>query len=138
MRTSRVNMGQMSVGRKRSQRAQRSGADFGEVLRSGGNMLLQGVQAAAGSLGIPGLSGSLAQMTSSSSASSSVSAAPGQSPGSDIDAMAKLQQDRMSSDLELLELQQSLHRQNREVALVSNVMKAKHDTTKNAIANLRA
>ena len=44
----------------------------------------------------------------------------------------------MSEDLKLLALQDQIQRNNRQIAMVSNVMKARHDTAKAAISNLRS
>jgi hypothetical protein len=45
---------------------------------------------------------------------------------------------RMSDELELLTLQSEIQRRNRQIALLSNVLKARHDTAKAAINNLRS
>ena len=46
----------------------------------------------------------------------------------------KMQQ---SFNLQYLQLQQNMQRQNRQFTLVSNIMKVKHDTAKSAINNVR-
>jgi len=46
----------------------------------------------------------------------------------------KMQQ---SFNLQYLQLQQDMQQQNRQFTLVSNIMKVKHDTAKNAINNVR-
>ena len=43
-----------------------------------------------------------------------------------------------SGDLELLALQERIQRTSRQVMMVSNVMKGRHDTAKAAISNIRS
>ncbi len=42
-----------------------------------------------------------------------------------------------SANIRMLALQQQVQAQAREYATISNIMKAKHDTQKNAIGNMR-
>jgi hypothetical protein len=49
-----------------------------------------------------------------------------------------MQNQGMTDDLQLLALQDQIQRNNRQIALVSNVMKARHDTAKSAISNIRS
>jgi len=44
---------------------------------------------------------------------------------------------QQSFNLQYLQLQQDMQQQNRQFTLVSNIMKVKHDTAKNAINNVR-
>jgi hypothetical protein len=43
-----------------------------------------------------------------------------------------------TGDLKLLALQDRIQRSNRQVVLISNVMRGRHDTAKSAISNLRS
>lgn len=43
-----------------------------------------------------------------------------------------------TSDLQLLALQQKIQSHNRQITLLSNVMKARHDTEKNTLRNIRS
>jgi len=54
------------------------------------------------------------------------------------DPMQALQDQRLGDDLKLLALQDQIQRNSRQVALVSNVMKARHDTAKSTISNMRS
>ena len=51
--------------------------------------------------------------------------------------LAELQKFNQSFNLQHLGLQQQMQNENRMFTMVSNVMKNKHDTAKNAISNLR-
>ena len=49
----------------------------------------------------------------------------------------QLQEMQTSFNLQYLQLQNSMQNENRQFAMVSNVMKTKHDTAKNSISNIR-
>ncbi len=46
-------------------------------------------------------------------------------------------QPQMSFNLQYLQLQDQMQNENRQYSAVSNIMKTKHDTAKNAIRNIR-
>ncbi len=52
-------------------------------------------------------------------------------------ATKQMQEMNQSFNLQYLRLQQSMQQHNREFTMVSNIMKTKHDTAKNAINNVR-
>ena len=52
-------------------------------------------------------------------------------------ATAQMQEMQMSFNLQWLQLQNSMQSENRQFAMVSNIMKTKHDTAKNIISNVR-
>ena len=49
----------------------------------------------------------------------------------------QMQETQMSFNLQYLMLQNQMQNENRQFALVSNIMKTKHDTAKNSISNIR-
>lgn len=53
------------------------------------------------------------------------------------DSGARAQATKMSFNLQYLHLQQQMQNENRSFTAISNIMKTKHDTTKNAISNIR-
>jgi hypothetical protein len=59
------------------------------------------------------------------------------SPSALLEATKQLQETQMSFDLQFLELQDQLQNENRSYTAVANIMKTKHDTVKNTIANIR-
>jgi hypothetical protein len=65
------------------------------------------------------------------------SAAAGAAPHPETNVEALMQQGQMSS-LQLLALQQQVQQENQRFTTVSNVMRAKHDTAKAAVSNIRA
>jgi hypothetical protein len=52
-------------------------------------------------------------------------------------ATGEMQEMSQSFNLQYLGLQQNMQQENRQFTLVSNIMKTKHDTAKNAINNVR-
>lgn len=52
-------------------------------------------------------------------------------------AAEEMQEMSQSFNLQYLTLQQNMQQENRQFTLVSNIMKTKHDTAKNAINNVR-
>ncbi len=52
-------------------------------------------------------------------------------------ATEEMQEMSQSFNLQYLSLQQNMQQENRQFTLVSNIMKTKHDTAKNAINNIR-
>lgn len=54
-----------------------------------------------------------------------------------LEAMARLQEMNMSFNLQYLALQNQMQAGNRRFTAISNIMKTRHDTAKNAIQNVR-
>lgn len=57
--------------------------------------------------------------------------------GSDVDAYWRMQQESQEFNLQFLQLQEGLSQENRRFTALSNVLKARHDTTKAVIQNIR-
>lgn len=54
-----------------------------------------------------------------------------------IDQMWEMQRESQAFNLEYLALQESMQSENRRFTTMSNLMKARHDTSKSAISNIR-
>ncbi len=59
------------------------------------------------------------------------------SGGSDIDAVRQLQKEGQAESMKFLKLQQEMQAENRRFSLASTVLKAKHDTARSVIGNIR-
>lgn len=57
--------------------------------------------------------------------------------GATIDAAEQMQEMQMSFNLQYLSLQNQMQNDNRQLAMVSNIMKTRHDTVKNSIGTIR-
>ena len=61
----------------------------------------------------------------------------GSKQGQLMNATRQMQEMNQSFNLQYLQLQQNMQAQNRQFTMMSNIMKTKHDTAKNAINNVR-
>ena len=59
-------------------------------------------------------------------------------PGSDMASVQAMMQDGQSSNMQLLAMQQQIQDESQRFSTVSNVMRAKFDTAKAAVSNIRA
>lgn len=64
-------------------------------------------------------------------------AAMAEGGGSDMATMQAMQRESQVFNLQLLELQEQIQQENRRFTTVSNVLRAKHDTAKAAVSNIR-
>lgn len=58
--------------------------------------------------------------------------------GSDLASVQAMQRESQAFNLQLLELQEDVQQENRRFTTVSNVLRAKHDTAKAAVSNVRS
>ena len=56
---------------------------------------------------------------------------------SDLATVQTMQRESQAFNLQLLELQEDVQQENRRFTTVSNVLRAKHDTAKAAVSNIR-
>ena len=81
--------------------------------------------------------GALAAGAAPTGAAGLAAAAAG--PGSsDISNVQAMMQDGQSSNMQMLALQQQIQEESQRFTTVSNVMRAKYDTAKAAVSNIRA
>ena len=121
---------------------------FGAALKSAANRLSEGI---AGSVAlaapfVPGgaiLAGALrpgARQAPAAGASglpvSSGASSAGLGGGDIMEATRAMQLESQNLNLQYLQLQEAMQRENREFSALSNVMKVKHDTAKAAINNV--
>jgi len=123
---------------------------FTDALRQGASVILSGVSAAAGALpGMPVVTaairgasqaasgpgaasvGESAEGPSANAPAGGVGGEPGQSD------MERVMQESQAFNLYYLEIQEDMSRENRRFSALSNVMKARHETAKSAIGNIR-
>jgi hypothetical protein len=58
--------------------------------------------------------------------------------GSDLATMQAMQRESQAFNLQLLNLQEEVQQENRRFSTLSNVLRAKHDTAKAAVSNIRS
>lgn len=133
---------------------------FREVLTGGVGLLVSGATVATSVVAGPvmaaavrevgaGATGALASSSPARPGVSGGAVAPGSSavpaslagPGgdqSDLATMQSMQRESQAFNLQLLELQEDVQQENRRFTTVSNVLRAKHDTAKAAVSNIRS
>ncbi len=112
---------------------------FQGILRGGANVLLAGAQAASTVIGAPLLTAAVAKARAGIDAAPAGASASASAPAtSESDALRTMQQERASEDLKLIALQSEIQRHDRQISLLSNMLKARHDTAKAAIGNIRS
>jgi len=106
--------------------AVRGAAAGGGVGRAGGGLV--GRAAATGAGGTSG---------TGSAGGSTDGSAGGTTTQSDLlEATRALQQEAQAMNLQYLQLQEQMQQENREFTALSNVMRVKHDSARNAISNI--
>jgi len=124
---------------------------FSDVLKKGSSALLEalgeattllpggGFVAAAARLGKGMESAGAVAAAASGVLSGEDPAAPGTAdlPDSEFSDLWKLQKEGQLMNMEFLKIQESISRENRTFTTLSNVLKARHETTRNAIGNIR-
>lgn len=148
------NMSSLVIAPSRKRETPPPRVTFRKVMEGGAQILAAGARVATRIVGGPFLSAAVTAGTPVAGASAGalpsvnsvrngagVSGSPGlggnAAPDDPLGAFAS-QGQGMSEDLKLLALQDQIQRNNRQIAMVSNVMKARHDTAKAAISNLRS
>lgn len=132
----------LTVDQRRVRQTPRPAVTFEKVLKGGAKALLEGAATATRLVGMPTLSAAISRVNvdTQGTAATALGSAGRGAPGALDPAQMEqtLHQQRVNDDLKLLSLQDEIQRHNRQVQLVSNVMKARHDTAKAAIGNMRA
>jgi hypothetical protein len=145
----------IAVANKRARTAPKPVSTFNEVLRGSAQVLLAGAEMATSVVGGSVLSAALArtreklatrsQTVNAGSAATASGSGPLSSSGSgastgneEYDALKRLQDESRSMNTFFLQLQQKMQQENRRFTTVSNIMKARHDTARSAINNIRS
>jgi hypothetical protein len=132
---------------------------FRDVLAGGVSVLMGGAAVATNVLGAPVLAAAV-QTARSGATSAILGGAGGPVPGravpagalagaavpagvsagdgSDLATMQAMQRESQAFNLQLLNLQEEVQQENRRFSTLSNVLRAKHDTAKAAVSNIRS
>jgi len=112
---------------------------FRKVMEGGAQLLLAGARVASRIVGGPFLAATLPATSLSNRGTGLPEINGGGSGGQgQTDPYQAFHEQRMNDELKLLALQDRIQRDNRQVTMVSNVMKARHETAKAAISNIRS
>lgn len=120
---------------------------FRDILAGGVTVLMSGARIATHVLGVPSLAAAVqdpragvgggAAPRSAMATTTATAAAMAEGGGSDMATMQAMQRESQVFNLQLLELQEQIQQENRRFTTVSNVLRAKHDTAKAAVSNIR-
>ncbi len=135
----------LEIGATRSRQTDRPAQPFRDVLAGGVSLLLSGAEVATHVMAGPALAaavhgaraGATAAVAGTAGVAGGASGAAGTGGGSPTD-LSSILQDGQSSNLQLLALQQQIQNESQQFSTVSNVMRAKYDTAKAAVSNIRA
>ena len=140
--------GRMEIDATRSRQTERPATPFRSVLASGVSMLMRGAEVATHVVGGPLLAAAVrdARVGVGAGTSTGIGGAPvggiGTSPtvpgAGGPGTVEAMMSDGQASNMQLLALQQHIQQENQVFTTVSNVMRAKHDTAKAAVSNVRA
>jgi hypothetical protein len=156
--------GQVVVEATRPRQTQARAAPFRSFLAGGVNVLMGGAQVATSVLGGPVLAAAVqdarVQATGAivgadgprrgAPASETAAAATGGAAvgaavtgttgadGTDLATMQAMQRESQAFNMQLLALQEDVQQENRRFTTLSNVLRAKHDTAKAAVSNIRS
>lgn len=127
----------LSVDQRRARQTPLTPSPFKLALEGGSRVLLAGAAAATRLVGLPTLSAAITRV-GGDAASTPLELDTNASPLAGGALSSAGASSRVTDDLQLLALQDQIQREGRQIALVSNVMKARHETTKAAIGNIRS
>jgi len=117
------------------------GPSFGQILGTAADVALSGVEVGATFVGGPLLGAAVREVRSGvapGAAGGPLGGGAATSENSTLNEVRDLQEQAQSFNLQYLALQEEVQQENRKFTTVSNVLKAKHETAKGAIGNIRS
>ncbi|AWV88538.1 hypothetical protein [Bradymonas sediminis] len=131
----RMNSGAIHHAQAKQSEGSGGGSGFGKLMGTIADGALAGLAAVAPVL--PG--GELIKIAANGlrGVSSDAPAGLGGGRGEQLDEMWAMQEDNQVFNLQYMHLQQSMQSENRHFSTMSNLLKARHDTAKAAINNMR-
>ena len=141
--------GRLEIETTRARQTERPATPFRSVLAGGVSMLMRGAEVATHVVGGPILAAAVHDARVGTTAAigggpvggiGTGPAVPGGAGtgGGGINTVESMLADGQASNMQLLALQQHIQQENQVFTTVSNVMRAKHDTAKAAVSNVRA
>ena len=142
--------GRLEIETTRARQTERPATPFRSVLAGGVSMLMRGAEVATHVVGGPILAAAVRDARVGTAAA--IGGAPvggpagiggptvpgGGGAGGAVNTVEAMMSDGQASNMQLLALQQHIQQENQVFTTVSNVMRAKHDTAKAAVSNVRA
>jgi len=134
---------EVRIAETRARQTQPGQTVFGDVLATAAQVAMSGARVATHVLGVPELAAAIpaaaaTAATTTGGAVSGVAGVAAAAPGGELATMAAMQRESQTFNLQLLELQEQVQQENRRFTTLSNVLRAKHDTAKAAVSNIRS
>ena len=133
---------QLEVAGTRPRQTQPPPAPFRDVLAGGVSLLLSGAEVATHVVAGPVMAAAVhdARVEATATVAGGTAAVTGSSTTgtSGVPGVQSLLQDGQASNLQLLALQQQIQDESQQFSTLSNVMRARYDTAKAAVSNIRA
>jgi hypothetical protein len=143
----------LEIDATRARQTERPAAPFRDVLAGGVSLLMSGAEVATHVVAGPvmaaavhdarvgavgAISGGATVPGALGAGAAPVGPTGAAAPGSDLSNVQSMMQDGQSSNMQMLALQQQIQEESQRFTTVSNVMRAKYDTAKAAVSNIRA
>jgi hypothetical protein len=127
---------QLQVAATRARQTERPPKPFHDVLAGGVSLLLSGAEVATHVVAGPVMAAAVhdARVGATGALGTSASAGTSGAPG-DVQSLVN---DGQASNMQLLALQQQIQNDSQQFSTMSNVMRARYDTAKAAVSNIRA
>lgn len=131
----------------RSRQTEKGGREIRRFALATAGVLVSGVQTGLDLVGAPRMAAAVrgaaagappAALGVASGAAIAVGSASVAPALSEVDRAYQMQRESQAFNLQLLELQEQIQQENRQFTTVTNVMRAKHDTAKAALSNIRS
>jgi hypothetical protein len=130
----------------RTRQTARPAPRFRDLLAGGVNLLMSGAEVATHVVAAPVLAATVhdarasavAALAGRSGAVVAAGTAGVPAAASEPAALSNMMQEGQLSNTQLLVLQQQIQQENQQFSTLSNVLRAKHDTAKAAVSNIRA
>jgi hypothetical protein len=155
--------GRVNIEPTRTRQTEPPATPFRDVLAGGVGVLMGGAQVATSVLAGPALAAAVADARVQATSAIAGAPAPGGAAvaatvataatggsaattpggaalteGSDMATMQAMQRESQAFNMQLLSLQEDVQQENRRFTTLSNVLRAKHDTAKAAVSNIRS
>ena len=126
---------QLQIAPTRARQTERPPKPFHDVLAGGVSLLLSGAEVATHVVAGPVMAAAVHDARVGATGAMGASAPAGASGNSDVQSLLN---DGQASNMQLLALQQQIQNDSQQFSTMSNVMRARYDTAKAAVSNIRA
>lgn len=128
----------VTIQQRRERQTDAPPTPFRDILAGSAAALATGAEVAASVAGVPPLAAAIHATGEQMVAGINGGASGGGGGPGEMDRMFAMQRESQAFNLQLLALQQEVQDENRRFSTLTNVLRAKHDTAKAAVGNVRS